>query len=205
DRHARVGGGDVGVAAEVVVVEGEVPHRVAVVAAEPVAPVVLAAAVLRLAGRRLQLAGVRPDAQVVAAEGDGPPHPPPLSPAAGGAGGGIWAPPAPRGGGGGGGGGRTRRDGAAAVAVGDVDPVVEPPHRAVDAVLLVALDEAAVERDALVGLAVAVGVLGVEDLRGTRHDDALAPGHDAGWEADAFEEDGRLVVLAVATGGFEEL
>src|SRR5262249_57499102 len=39
-RHARVGRRQVRVAAQVVVFQGEVPERVAVVAAEPVAPVV---------------------------------------------------------------------------------------------------------------------------------------------------------------------
>ena len=77
----------------------------------------------------------------------------------------------------------TRLDHAAAVAVGAVNPVIETPRQAVDAVLRIALDEAGVERHAQVGLAGPLGVLGVEDLRGARHQDALAPRQHAGRES----------------------
>ncbi len=87
--------------------------------------------------------------------------------------------------------GLERADRAAAVAVGAVDPAVEAQLEAVEPVLLVALDEAGEEDLAMVGLAVAVAVLGVEDVRGARDQDALAPGHDAGREAESVEE-GRL-------------
>src|SRR5262249_6542664 len=133
-----------------------------------------AAAVLRLAGLQLDVAGVGPDAEVAAAEVD---H---LA-------------------------GLERLDAAAAVAVGAVDPVVQAPDKAVDAVLLVALHETGVEDNFLVGLAVAVGVLGVEDVRGAGDQHTLAPRQHAGRVAEVVEEDGRLVVLAGAPGVFEEL
>src|SRR5262249_26044824 len=153
--------------AQVVVVEGEMPHRVAVVAAEPVAPVVATAAVLRLSRHGVEVAVIGANAQVAAGDVDG------LA-------------------------GLRRLDASAAIAVGDVDPVVEAPRQRVDAVLLVALDKAAVEDNLPVGLAVAVGVLGVENLGGAGHDDALAPRHNAGWKADLVEENSRFIVLAVA-------
>src|SRR5262249_14343536 len=94
---------------------------------------------------------------------------------------------------------------AAAVAVGAVDPVVEPPDEAVDAVLLIAREEAGEQDLALIGLAIAIRVLGVEDVRGRGPEHALPPRQAAGREADVVEEDGGLVVLAVVLGRFEEL
>src|SRR5207248_11629480 len=102
------------VAAQVVVVEDEVEHRVTVVVAEPVSPVVAAAAELRLARDRLELAGVGLEAEVAAAD---------VHDLAG----------------------LDRLDHAARVAVGAVEPVVEAPDQAVDAVLLIAFLEAGEE------------------------------------------------------------
>ena len=56
----------------------------------------------------------------------------------------------------------------------------------------------------MVGLAVAVAVLGIEDIRGAGDQDAVAPGHHAGREAEAVEEGRLLVVAAVAVGVFQE-
>ncbi len=75
-----------------------------------------------------------------------------------------------------------RTDRAAAVAVGPVDPAVEAELEAVDPVLLVALGEPGEEDLAMVGLAVAVAVLGVEDVGRAGDEHAVAPGHDAGRE-----------------------
>ena len=97
-----------------------------------------------------------------------------------------------------------RADLAAAVAVGAVDPAVEAELEAVDPVLLVPLAEAREEDLAVVGLAVAVAVLGVEDVGRAGDEHAVAPGHDAGRERQAVEEVGRLVVPAVAVGVFED-
>src|SRR5262249_35969619 len=150
----------------------EVIARVGVVAAEPVAPVVAAAAVLTLPGDGLELAGVGLEAEVAAADVHAP-HPLPLSP---------WGRGEP--------GRRGAReslhalDDAAGVAVGAVDPVVEAPRQTVDAMLLIAFDEAGEEDDLLVGFAVAVGVFGVENVRGAGNEHALAPRKDAGWIAE---------------------
>ena len=125
------------------VLEGEVVHRVAVVAAEPVVPVVAVAAELRrpVCGSDVR---VGPDAKIPAAG----PH---LARSC-------------------------ELDLAAAVAVGAVKPVVQAPDQAVDAMLLIAFLEAAVQDLALVGPAVAVGVLGVKNFRRTRDEHALAQG-----------------------------
>src|SRR5262249_9173906 len=141
DVDARIGRRQVRIAAQVVVGQDVVPHRIAVVAAEPVAPVVAAAAVLRLTALQVDLAGVGLDAKIATAN---------VHDLAG----------------------LERLDLAAAVAVGAVDPVVQAPDEAVDAVLLVALGEAGVEDDLLVGLAGAFGVLGVEDVGSAGDEDA---------------------------------
>ena len=97
-----------------------------------------------------------------------------------------------------------RADRAAAVAVGPVDPAVEAELEAVEPVLLVALGEPGEEDLAMVGLAVAVAILGVEDVgrRGDEH--AVPPGHEAGGKRQAVEERRRLVVAAVAVRVLEE-
>ena len=66
DVQLAVGRRHVRVAAQVVVGQHELPHRIAVVAAEPVVPVVAVAAVLRVAGLRIELARVGADAKVAA-------------------------------------------------------------------------------------------------------------------------------------------
>ena len=58
------------VAAEIVIAENEVPHRIRVVAAEPVAPVVSTASELRLPGLGIDEPGVRLDSEIPAADVD---------------------------------------------------------------------------------------------------------------------------------------
>jgi hypothetical protein len=65
---AAVAGGEVGVAAEVVLREDVVPERVGVLRAEPVAPVVAIAAELGGAALGFDLAGIEADAEVAAAD-----------------------------------------------------------------------------------------------------------------------------------------
>src|SRR5207302_2715190 len=137
-----------------------------------VAPVVAAAAELRLAGDRLELAGVGLETEVAAADVDD------LA-------------------------GLDRLDHAARVAVGAVEPVVEAPDQAVDAVLLIALPEAGEEHFLLDR---ATNRLCIEDVRRARDNHALAVGRDAGGIAELVEEHRGLVVRAVATlGPLEEL
>ena len=59
-----------GVAAEIMVAEDEVPHRVRVVAAEPIAPVVSTASELRLSRLGIDAAGVRLDPKIATADVD---------------------------------------------------------------------------------------------------------------------------------------
>src|SRR5262245_37686559 len=99
--------------------------------------------------------------------------------------------------------GLLRDDVAVTVTVGDVDPVVEPPHETIDPVLLVPLDEAGVKDFAAVGLAVAISVFGIENVGGGRDENSLSPGKDASGEAD-FEKNRGFVVVAVAVDVFEK-
>src|SRR5437870_11791044 len=66
---------------------------------------------------------------------------------------------------------------AAAKSVGDVDPVIESQNRMADAQLRVLGGEALEQDLALVGLAVAVGVAQVDDVRRGRYHDPAPPGH----------------------------
>ena len=70
DVDGGVGGGVVGVAGEVAVLDGDVPAGVGVVAAEPVAVVVAGAAVLCHAGEEFDLSGVGFDPEVAATDVD---------------------------------------------------------------------------------------------------------------------------------------
>src|SRR5439155_7731461 len=139
----------------------------AVVAAEPVAPIVATAAVLGLAGLGIDQPFIGTDTEVAAANVQF--------------------------------GARfDRLDLAAAVAVGAIDPVVQSPGKAVHAVLRIARVKADVERPAHIRLAVAVGVLRVEDFGGRRDDDAASPRHDAGGKAQTVKEQGGFDIFAIA-------
>ena len=75
---------------------------------------------------------------------------------------------------------------------------------AVDPMLLVAFAKTGKEHLAHVRLAIAVGVLGVKNVRRGGHDHALAPGHHAGGEVQPVQEHGGLVVDAVVVGVLEK-
>ena len=84
--------------------------------------------------------------------------------------------------------GRLAGDGAAAVAVGGVNPVVQSERKAVHAMLLVALVETGEEYFAYVGAAIAGHVLGVDNVRRGTDEDALAPREHAVGKIQPFEE-----------------
>src|SRR5262249_2934462 len=116
-----------------VVFERVVPQERAVVATEPIAPVVPHPSLLRAAGGGLDLAGGGRDADVGAAE-------------------------------------RQSRAGEvgdrpAEEAARAVDPAIEPILQAVDARLVVVRAETRKELLDDIGLAIAISVLGVEDVR----------------------------------------
>ena len=97
-----------------------------------------------------------------------------------------------------------RSDLPAAVPVGHIDPIVEPPLQAVDAVLLVAFDEA-LEHDAPhVRSLVAVGVFEVVDVRRARHIDPAVPRHHAGRKAQPVDKDRTRFVPPVAVDVLEQ-
>ena len=93
---------------------------------------------------------------------------------------------------------------AAEQPVGSMNPVVEPVAQAVHAGLPVAGIEAGEDHFADVGLAVAVGVLGVNDVGRRADQHPLLPHGDAVGKVDVVEKDGRLVELAVAVRAFEQ-
>ena len=95
-------------------------------------------------------------------------------------------------------------DHASAVAVGSVDPAIEAELEPIEPVLLVPWPESCEEHVATVGLAIAVGVLGIEDVRRAGDDDPFPPRNQAGGEAEAVEERGRFVVATVAVGVFQD-
>src|SRR5260370_28880139 len=93
----------------------------------------------------------------------------------------------------------------AAVAIGAVDPVIQPANQAVDPVLRIAFLEPGVKRYAFVCFAGALGVLGIEDVRSACHQNALAPRKDASRKTQVVEKNSRLGVLAVAICVLENL
>src|SRR5439155_15790213 len=95
-------------------------------------------------------------------------------------------------------------DFAAALAVRDGDPVVDPEGRMADAELWIPGGEALEERLADVGLAVAVGILQIEDVRRRGDDDAALPWSDAVGHEESVGEDRARFVEAVAILVLEE-
>ena len=72
-----------------------------------------------------------------------------------------------------------RFDHAIAVAVRDVNPLIEPPAQTVGAVLLVALTKTAVEHFAVLGDTIAIAVFRIDQIRRGEDKHAGAPGHHA--------------------------
>ena len=70
--------------------------------------------------------------------------------------------------------------------------------------LRIASGEAGVPGLALVAFAIAIGVLGVEDVGDVGDEDAVLPGRESGGMFQAVEEEGGLIVHAVAIGVFED-
>ena len=98
---------------------------------------------------------------------------------------------------------------AARVALGGVDPAVEPPAEVARDRVGVAEAEAAEEDLALVGCAVAVGVAEEEDLGRLHDDEAVLVEDEAGDEVELVVEDGAAALVeeddAVARPGLPEL
>ena len=160
------------IAANVMLGERVVPADGRVVIAEPVAPVVAAAAKLSLPGLRLEGERVGVKAEVTPTDVDGK----------------IFT----RG-----------TDDASAVAVGRVDPVVQPVLKSVHAMLLVALDESGEEYFGFVSPEIAVGVAGEQDVRCSTDEDAVAPRYHTARVRQGVEENGRVVVASVIISIFK--
>ena len=91
-----------------------------------------------------------------------------------------------------------------AIAVADVDPMIQPPLEPGRQVLSVSLLKSA-EQDLLpVCLTIAIGVFGVDNVGHTDHQHTLFPGHDGVGIGQALEKERGLVVQAVPVQVFEE-
>ena len=163
--------GEARVPAEVAIVERVVPEPRRVVVAEPVSPVVAMPPELRAAALGLELSGVGAEADVAA----GNAHT--LL---------ILA--------------RFLRgeNRAAAVAVRTIEPAVEAPVEAVDAMLLIPLGESGEEHGARVGLAAAAPVFEKKNVRRGCDDHAVAPRENSSWVGDVLGKNRRRVVVPVA-------
>src|SRR5262249_15892850 len=89
-------------------------------------------------------------------------------------------------------------------AIGSIEPAVEPQFEAIDPMLRVALSEAREKHVAMIRAAVAIAILGVEDIRGARDQHTITPGDDPRGQTEAIDERRRLVVPAVSLGILEE-
>ena len=165
--HARAGRRKVGVASHVMVGQRIVPQQCPVVAAEPVAPVVAHAAVLRQPGQRLKGAGVGVQPEIPPANVH------------------QFAP-------------GEAGDAAADQSVRAMHPAVEAVGEAIHPRLIVGGGETRKQRAPDVRAPVAVGVLGVKDVRRGADQDAFPPSSDAGRERQAVEEHRPLVGEPIA-------
>jgi hypothetical protein len=96
-------------------------------------------------------------------------------------------------------------DGFSGPFVREVDPVVEAVERRVDPMLRVRHRKARDQHLAVIGLAVAVSILEIEDVGSGCDDDAAPPAHDAGRQHQPIGEHGALVGTSVAVCVFEQL
>ena len=87
---------------------------------------------------------------------------------------------------------------AAAVAVGGVDPVVQPERKTVHAMLLVALAKTREEHTPDIGLPITGGVLSIKDVGCGTNEDALTPCEDAVGEVEPIEEQGGFLIVSIA-------
>src|SRR6266568_7649824 len=92
-------------------------------------------------------------------------------------------------------------DGAAGVGSSAIDAIVQAPVQVVGDLISVAV-KAGENFLAYVGLAVAIGIFEIEDVRGGNDKDAAVPAGDAGGPGDVVGEDGGFFVEAVTVEVF---
>src|SRR5262249_32828289 len=98
-----------------------------------------------------------------------------------------------------------RDDGAAVAARAAVNPVIKAPLQTVDELLDVRQVKAGGKGTLLVGLAVAVSVLAIDDVRRVGDNQATLPRHDASRKTQPRNKGGGPFVKAVAVAVFQEL
>ncbi len=79
-----------------------------------------------------------------------------------------------------------------------MNPIVQPVNQAVNAGLIVVRAKAAIEYAANVGRAVAIGVFGIQNVRGGAYQHALSPGRHAGGKGNAVQKHATRIVSPVA-------
>ncbi len=87
----------------------------------------------------------------------------------------------------------------------NIDPVVEAGHGIVHGVLWIGHRESGEHDAADIGLAIAIGVFEIQQVRRISDQDALLPAHHAGGHGELICKDGRAVRDAVAVGILEQL
>ena len=89
--------------------------------------------------------------------------------------------------------------------VGGVNPVVRPVARPVDAKLRIRRRETGQDNLANIGPAVSIRVFEVQDVRRGRHQNPVAPAHDAVREIEPVREDSTCFVVAVSVPVIQQL
>src|SRR5438552_12400161 len=92
---------------------------------------------------------------------------------------------------------------AAQQTIRAVNPIVQPEAQAVHPRLVVSRGKAREELFDHVGVTVAVGIFRIQDIRRSANQRAFAPGRHAGGEREIIQEYGCFVVDAIALGIFE--
>ena len=96
-------------------------------------------------------------------------------------------------------------DSRGGVFMRQVDPVVESVNGIVHRVLRIGHGESGEHDAANVGLAIAIGIFEVQQVRRVGDQDALLPAHHAGGHGELIGKDSAAVGNAVAVGVFEQL
>src|SRR6056297_2868318 len=89
-------------------------------------------------------------------------------------------------------------------AAGAMDPVVQAPAQTIDTQLLIAFQKSFVQSLLVVGFAVAIGVLQVNDLWRGGHQNTIAPNQDARGKRQAIGKQHRCLIkpIAILVGQF---
>src|SRR5438046_1915484 len=100
--------------------------------------------------------------------------------------------------------GQNRSHPAATLAIRPIEPVIQAVIITIRAMLLIARMKTGEQNFLHIRLAVAIGILGVNDVRRATDNDALAPRINAVGKTKTVEEHGGFVVVPIALRIFEK-